>query len=86
MTQITKRYLLSTLSGGLFGIGLCLSGMTRPQKVIAFLDITGDWDPSLALVMLGAVAVHFSAYRLIRRRAAPLDDRHALDRVAPAHQ
>jgi uncharacterized membrane protein YedE/YeeE len=72
MTSHTKRYVLSTLSGALFGVGLCVSGMTRPEKVIAFLDVTGRWDPSLAFVMLGAVAVHFTAYRLIRRRPAPL--------------
>jgi len=72
MTHGAQRYVLCTLSGALFGVGLCVSGMTRPQKVLGFLDITGDWDPSLALVMLGAVAVHFGAYRLIRRRPAPL--------------
>lgn len=44
-------------AGALFGVGLILSGMVNPNKVIAFLDITGDWDPSLALVMIGAIAV-----------------------------
>jgi uncharacterized membrane protein YedE/YeeE len=72
MTHSTKRYVLSTLSGALFGIGLCVSGMTRPAKVLAFLDVTGRWDPSLAFVMLGAVAVHSIAYRIIRGRPTPL--------------
>ena len=48
--------------------------MTKPSKIIGFLDIAGDWDPSLAFVMAGAIAVHFVAYRLIRRRSAPLYD------------
>jgi uncharacterized membrane protein YedE/YeeE len=72
MNHRAKRHVASALSGALFGVGLCVSGMARPQKVLAFLDVTGPWDPSLAFVMLGAVAVHFSALRLLRRRSAPL--------------
>lgn len=56
----------------LFGLGLGLGGMTLPQKVIGFLDITGAWDPSLAFVMVGAVVVHMVSYRLIRKRPSPL--------------
>ena len=67
-----KEALLVLLSGGLFGAGLAISGMTRPAKVIGFLDVFGDWDPSLAFVMMGAIAVHFVAYRLVRGRSAPL--------------
>jgi len=52
------------LVGLLFGLGLCLGGMTDPQKVLGFLDLAGDWDPSLALVMLGALGVAFFAFRL----------------------
>ena len=63
-----KRLLVAFGSGGLFSVGLAVSGMTQPQKVIAFLDFTGDWDPSLALVMGGALAVYVPAYILIRRR------------------
>ena len=59
------------LAGALFGVGLALAGMTRPGKVIGFLDVTGDWDPSLALVMLGAIGVHAVAYRLAGRMGAP---------------
>lgn len=60
------------LSGVIFAVGLGISGMTRPAKVIGFLDFTGNWDPSLAFVMLGAIAVHALGYRLIRRRPAPV--------------
>lgn len=62
------------LSGLLFGIGLGIAGMTQPAKVVAFLDLFGAWDPSLAFVMAGAIAVHAIAYRLVRRRARPLFD------------
>jgi uncharacterized membrane protein YedE/YeeE len=48
--------------------------MTQPAKVTGFLDVAGDWDPSLALVMVGAIAVHAVLYRLILRRPAPLLD------------
>jgi uncharacterized membrane protein YedE/YeeE len=51
-----------------FGIGLILSGMTDPGKVIGFLDIAGDWDPSLAFVMSGAVLVGFFAFSFAGRR------------------
>jgi hypothetical protein len=53
------RPLITALLAGLtFGIGLCVSGMTDPQNIVAFLDVTGHWSPNLAGVMLGAVAVH----------------------------
>lgn len=56
-------------SGFLFGIGLWLSQMANPRKVLDFLDITGNWDPSLLLVMGGAVAVTLPAFRpLIKRK------------------
>lgn len=61
--------LLISLSLGLaFGVGLILAGMTNPAKVLAFLDIAGKWDPSLALVMSGAIAVAAPAFALARRR------------------
>lgn len=56
------------LSGLLFGVGLCLSGMTDPGKVLGFLDLAGRWDPSLMLVMGGAVAVGTVAFALAGRR------------------
>jgi uncharacterized membrane protein YedE/YeeE len=46
------------LAGLIFGVGLCVSGMTDPKNIVAFLDVTGHWSPNLAGVMLGAVAVH----------------------------
>jgi uncharacterized membrane protein YedE/YeeE len=54
--------------GLLFGLGLILSGMTDPGKVIGFLDLTGAWDPSLAFVMGGAVGVAFFAFAVARKR------------------
>jgi uncharacterized membrane protein YedE/YeeE len=54
--------------GLIFGIGLLVSGMTDPSKIIGFLDLAGPWDPSLAFVMGGAVAVGFIAFRFARRR------------------
>jgi uncharacterized membrane protein YedE/YeeE len=54
-----KRHLVPFALGALFAVGLGVSGMTDPRKVVGFLDVTGAWDPSLALVMLGAVGVHF---------------------------
>ena len=60
------------VAGIVFAAGLGLSGMTLPTKVIAFLDVTGDWDPSLAFVMGGAIAVHLVATRLLQKRGRPL--------------
>ncbi len=60
-------------SGLLFGIGLWLSGMANPRKVLDFLDVTGNWDPSLLLVMGGAVAVTAAFFRpVVLKRPAPL--------------
>ena len=63
--------LMSWLAGVCFGLGLAVSGMTDPLKVQNFLDVSGAWDPSLALVMGGAVVVTFLGYRMAWRRAAP---------------
>lgn len=67
-----KPGLAAFFSGLLFALGLGVSGMTQPQKVIAFLDVTGDWDPSLLLVMASATLVYFLSYRWITKRSAPL--------------
>ena len=56
------------LVGWLFGLGLILSGMTDPGKVLGFLDLFGTWDPSLALVMGGAIMVGFFAFMLAKKR------------------
>lgn len=66
--------LVLLLAGAMFGAGLTISGMTLPERVLGFLDITGAWNPSLALVMVGAIAVHIVLYRVVRRRRAPLFD------------
>ena len=60
------------LAGVVFGIGLTLSGMTQPAKVIGFLDLFGNWDPSLAFVMGGAVIVHALTRPLVLRRTQPI--------------
>ena len=65
-----RQKLFGFACGALFAVGLALAGMTSPAKVIAFLDVTGAWDPSLAFVMGGALAVLFAAGRL--RPARPL--------------
>jgi hypothetical protein len=70
--------LLGFGSGLIFGLGLILAGMTQPLKVKAFLDLAGAWDPSLALVMGGAIALGVSAFAQARRRTtswsgAPLE-------------
>ena len=67
-----RAILPGLLSGLIFGIGLILSGMTQPAKVIGFLDPLSGWDPSLAFVMIGAIAVHSLAYRLVPRLQRPL--------------
>jgi uncharacterized membrane protein YedE/YeeE len=67
-----KRTLLALALGVLFGVGLLVSQMSNPAKIIGFLDATGAWDPSLAFVMAGAVTVFGLAYRLSLRRQTPL--------------
>jgi uncharacterized protein len=64
--------LAAFFAGVLFAIGLGVSGMTQPAKVLAFLDVTGRWDPSLAFVMLGAIGVHALLLRVILRRRKPI--------------
>lgn len=64
--------LISLASGLVFGLGLILAGMANPDKVLGFLDLAGRWDPSLALVMGGAIAVGVVAFGIARRRAISL--------------
>jgi uncharacterized membrane protein YedE/YeeE len=59
------------LAGTIFGVGLAISEMINPAKVLAFLDIAGRWDPSLALVMAGALAVTAVGFRIVLKRPAP---------------
>lgn len=67
-----RRLLPPLASGLLFGAGLTLSGMTDPRRVRGFLDLFGNWDPTLAFVMGGAVIVMALAWRLRNRMAAPV--------------
>ena len=76
---LNLRYLaVSAVAGAIFGIGLYISGMVNPLKVLRFLDFTaiptGGWDPSLAFVIVPAIAVMFVAVRISKRRSAPLLD------------
>lgn len=64
--------LMALLVGLIFGIGLIISGMTDPSKVIGFLDLAGNWDPSLAFVMGGAILVGLIAFRFAARRTRSL--------------
>ena len=66
------RTLAALFSGTLFGLGLAVSGMTNPAKVIGFLDVAGGWDPTLAFVMGGALLVTIPAFRLILGRPRPI--------------
>lgn len=64
--------LASVLAGLVFGLGLIVSGMANPAKVLGFLDLTGPWDPSLAFVMAGAIAVGAVAFAVANMRTASL--------------
>jgi uncharacterized membrane protein YedE/YeeE len=63
------KLVLSFASGLIFGLGLILSGMGNPAKVLGFLDLAGNWDPSLMFVMVGGIAVGFVAFRIGGRQA-----------------
>lgn len=64
--------LASLLAGLVFGLGLIVSGMANPAKVLGFLDLAGPWDPSLALVMVGAIAVGLVAFAIAARSGRTL--------------
>lgn len=67
-----KALISAFISGGLFGAGLLISQMTNPTKVIGFLDILGNWDPSLAFVMIGALVVTFLGFGYVFRQSKPV--------------
>lgn len=82
-----KVVFAALVSGLVFGLGLTVSQMISPEKVLAFLDIAGNWDPSLGLVMASALAVTGLGYRLVMRRPGPvlsdafqLPEKRGLDR------
>jgi len=66
------RVFSGLIAGLVFGAGLSISGLMNPEKVVAFLDLVGDWDPSLAFVMLGGVAVSAAGFKLVLRRDRPI--------------
>ena len=67
-----KQKLVAFVAGVIFAVGLGISGMTNPAKVIGFLDVTGAWDPSLALVMAGAIGVHLVFAQWSKKAERPL--------------
>ena len=66
-----NRAILPLISGTLFGVGVCVSGLIRPSKVLGFLDFCGRWDASLLIVMGVALMLHVVAWRIVKRRSAP---------------
>ena len=74
MSGSSKRVVAALFAGIVFGAGLVIGGMTQASKVIGFLDVAGDWDPSLGLVMAGAIAVFLPALVAIRKRGTPVFD------------
>ena len=75
-----KPVLIAAFAGMVFGLGLIVSGMVLPAKVLGFLDLAGAWDPSLALVMAGAIAVGLPAFALAKRRRISLPETTRIDR------
>ena len=66
--------LISLISGIIFGIGLVISEMVNPAKVLGFLDLFGNWDPSLAFVMIGALVISSPLFHVIKKREKPIFD------------
>ena len=67
-----KPLFLVFMSGVIFAVGLGVSGMTDANKVVGFLNLGGQWDPSLAFVMVGAIAVHMVFQRIMTKRGSPI--------------
>jgi uncharacterized membrane protein YedE/YeeE len=72
------RIIIAYIIGIVFGVGISLSGMANPAKVLNFFDVAGTWDPSLIFVMGGAVVVTFLGYRFVLKRPMPMFDRKFL--------
>lgn len=73
-----KPLILSFISGLIFALGLSVSGMTDPSKVKGFLDLLGDWDPSLAFVMVGAIGLNFFSFKKVTKSKPFFADKHQL--------
>ena len=67
-----KNFFVPLMSGIIFGIGLVIAGMTNPSKVMGFLNVFGNWDPSLILVMGGAIAVSMPVFLISKKMSSPL--------------
>ena len=67
------KKILYFISGSIFGVGLIVSGMSNPQKVLSFLDIFGNWDPSLMFVMVGAISITAIYFILIKNKSTKLN-------------
>ena len=67
-----KNFFVPLISGIIFGIGLVIAGMTNPSKVMGFLNVFGNWDPSLIFVMGGAIAVSMPVFLISKKMSAPL--------------
>ena len=67
-----KNIIVPFTSGIIFGIGLVIAGMTNPAKVMGFLNMFGNWDPSLVFVMVGAIAISMPVFLLSKKMSAPL--------------
>jgi uncharacterized membrane protein YedE/YeeE len=78
-----KTLAIAFVSGAMFAVGLTVSGMTQPHKVVAFLDVAGQWDPSLAFVMIGAIGIYLPAFQWMRRRRPLLDPAMLLPDARP---
>ena len=75
MTNVEYKQSVGALAAGLvFGLGLSISGMINPVKVLGFLDLFGDWDPSLMFVMIGGLIVTFFGYRYSNKFSKPIND------------
>ncbi|WP_416137695.1 DUF6691 family protein [Halomonas sp. HK25] len=72
LKTLNVKSIAGYIAGLLFGLGLGISGMTDPARVLGFLDLFGAWDPTLMFVLGGAVVTNFIGYRLVLRRKAPL--------------
>ena len=68
------KNIITLLAGLIFGLGLIISGMTNPDKVIRFLDIAGIWDPSLMFVMLGGIVVAFVGFKFVQNKSLTVFD------------
>ena len=66
------RLITALIIGAVFGIGLAIAGMLNPSKVVGFLDVFGDWDPSLAFVMGGGILLNAIGHRFVMKRKAPI--------------